>query len=90
MAEKICPSDAYKMTFSEAGGWPGNGQIAQQIFWYTAFTAALTKPGASCRERRWHTQVAHGSVPSRRLLGERHETGLPGRRLLDFFNQHTA
>jgi glycerol transport system substrate-binding protein len=24
---------------------PGQGQIAQQIFWYTAFTAALAKPG---------------------------------------------
>jgi glycerol transport system substrate-binding protein len=33
------------MTFSEAGPVPGQGQIAQQIFWYTAFTAALTKQG---------------------------------------------
>jgi glycerol transport system substrate-binding protein len=33
------------MTFSEAGPVPGRGQVAQQIFWYTAFTAALTKPG---------------------------------------------
>jgi glycerol transport system substrate-binding protein len=24
---------------------PGQGKIAQQIFWYTAFTAAMTKPG---------------------------------------------
>ncbi|MCB0386533.1 MAG: carbohydrate ABC transporter substrate-binding protein, partial [Bdellovibrionales bacterium] len=43
--KKYAPSDAYKMTFSEAGGWPGNGQIAQQIFWYTAFTADMTKAG---------------------------------------------
>jgi len=32
------------MNFSEAGRKPGEGNIAQQIFWYTAFTAALTKP----------------------------------------------
>jgi glycerol transport system substrate-binding protein len=24
---------------------PAQGQIAQQIFWYTAFTADMTKPG---------------------------------------------
>ncbi len=33
------------MTFSEAGPVPGQGHIAQQIFWYTAFTAPLTKAG---------------------------------------------
>lgn len=39
------PPEASAMDFSEAGPIPGNGQIAQQIFWYSAFTAALTKPG---------------------------------------------
>ncbi len=33
------------MTFSEAGPVPAQGQIAQQIFWYTAFTADMTKKG---------------------------------------------
>jgi glycerol transport system substrate-binding protein len=33
------------MTFSEAGPVPGQGNVAQQIFWYAAFTKALTKPG---------------------------------------------
>jgi glycerol transport system substrate-binding protein len=33
------------MTFGEAGPVPGQGNVAQQIFWYTAFTAALTTPG---------------------------------------------
>jgi glycerol transport system substrate-binding protein len=33
------------MTFGEAGPVPAQGQIAQQIFWYTAFTADMTKPG---------------------------------------------
>ena len=43
--KKYAPPEAAEMTFSEAGGLPGQGHIAQQIFWYTAFTAALTKPG---------------------------------------------
>ena len=36
------------MTFSEAGPVPGQGRIAQQIFWYTAFTASLDQAPA-CR-----------------------------------------
>jgi glycerol transport system substrate-binding protein len=43
--KKYAPPEASGMTFSEAGPVPGQGNIAQQIFWYTAFTAALTKPG---------------------------------------------
>ncbi len=38
------PPEAPGMTFSEAGPVPGQGNIAQQIFWYTAFTAALADP----------------------------------------------
>jgi glycerol transport system substrate-binding protein len=43
--KQYAPPEAAGMTFSEAGPVPGQGAIAQQIFWYTAFTAALTKPG---------------------------------------------
>ncbi|WP_339488290.1 ABC transporter substrate-binding protein [Pseudomonas sp. EL_65y_Pfl2_R95] len=39
------PPEAQGMTFSEAGPVPAQGNIAQQIFWYTAFTADMTKPG---------------------------------------------
>jgi glycerol transport system substrate-binding protein len=39
------PPAAAGMTFSEAGPVPAQGNIAQQIFWYTAFTADMTKPG---------------------------------------------
>lgn len=39
------PKEAGGMTFGEAGPVPAQGQIAQQIFWYTAFTADMTKPG---------------------------------------------
>jgi hypothetical protein len=33
------------MKFSEAGPVPAQGNIAQQVFWYTAFTTDMTKPG---------------------------------------------
>ncbi len=43
--KKYAPPEAPGMTFSEAGPVPGQGNIAQQIFWYSAFTADLTKKG---------------------------------------------
>ena len=33
------------MVFGEAGPVPAQGEIAQQMFWYTAFTADMVKPG---------------------------------------------
>ena len=43
--KKYAPREAQGMTFGEAGPVPGQGKIAQQIFWYTAFTADLSAPG---------------------------------------------
>jgi glycerol transport system substrate-binding protein len=43
--KKFAPKEATGMTFGEAGPVPAQGQIAQQIFWYTAFTADMTKAG---------------------------------------------
>jgi len=42
--EKYSPPAAAGMTFSEAGPIPAQGNVAQQMFWYTAFTAATVKP----------------------------------------------
>jgi glycerol transport system substrate-binding protein len=42
--EKYAPPEARDMTFLDAGPVPGRGHIAQQIFWYTAFTADLLRP----------------------------------------------
>ncbi len=42
--ERFAPPEAKQMNFTEAGSVPGQGNIAQQIFWYTAFTAALSDP----------------------------------------------
>jgi len=39
------PPEASGMTFSEAGPVPAQGHIAQQIFWYTTFTADMIEPG---------------------------------------------
>jgi glycerol transport system substrate-binding protein len=43
--KKYAPPQAPGMTFSESRLVPSQGNIAQQIFWYTAFTADMTKPG---------------------------------------------
>jgi glycerol transport system substrate-binding protein len=40
------PKQAMGMTFSESGPVPAQGEVAQQIFWYTAFTADMTKSGS--------------------------------------------
>lgn len=42
---KYAPPEAKNMDFGTAGPVPGQGQIAQQIFMYLAFTASMTKPG---------------------------------------------
>jgi glycerol transport system substrate-binding protein len=43
--KKYAPPQAQGMTFGESGPVPAQGTIAQQIFWYTAFTADMVKPG---------------------------------------------
>jgi glycerol transport system substrate-binding protein len=48
--KKYAPPTAAGMTFSEAGPVPAQGAIAQQIFWYTAFTADMVKPGIAVME----------------------------------------
>ncbi|KJZ18325.1 ABC transporter substrate-binding protein [Loktanella sp. S4079] len=41
------PPAAAGMTFSESGPIPAQGSIAQQMFWYTAFTADMVGEGAA-------------------------------------------
>jgi glycerol transport system substrate-binding protein len=43
--KKFAPPEASGMTFSEAGPVPAQGRIAQQVFWYTTFTADMIEPG---------------------------------------------
>ncbi|WP_416396933.1 ABC transporter substrate-binding protein [Allohahella sp. A8] len=42
---KYAPPEAAGMVFGEAGPVPAQGNVAQQIFWYTAFTADMVKDG---------------------------------------------
>lgn len=42
---QYAPPEAQGMTFSESGPVPAQGNVAQQIFWYTGFTADMTKKG---------------------------------------------
>ncbi len=43
--KNYAPPAAAGMVFGEAGPVPAQGAIAQQIFWYTAFTADMVKEG---------------------------------------------
>ena len=43
--QKYSPPAAAGMTFSEAGPVPAQGNVAQQMFWYTTFTADTVKEG---------------------------------------------
>ena len=45
--KQYAPPEAVNMTFNDAGPVPAQGQIAQQIFWYTAFTASATQAGSA-------------------------------------------
>ncbi|MAS43168.1 MAG: ABC transporter substrate-binding protein [Rhodobacteraceae bacterium] len=44
---EFTPPAAAGMTFGEAGPVPAQGAIAQQMFWYTAFTADMVGDGAA-------------------------------------------
>lgn len=41
--KKYAPKKARNMNFTQAGSVPSKGNIAQQIFWYTAFTSSMIK-----------------------------------------------
>ncbi len=43
--QNYAPPEAAGMVFGEAGPVPAQGAIAQQMFWYTAFTADMVKEG---------------------------------------------
>ena len=43
--KNYAPPAAGGMVFSEAGPVPAQGEVAQQMFWYTAFTADMVKDG---------------------------------------------
>ena len=44
--ERFAPPEARKMTFTDSGPVPARGDIAQQVFWYTAFAPDMVRPGS--------------------------------------------
>jgi glycerol transport system substrate-binding protein len=42
--ERFAPPQAKDLTFEQAGPLPAQGNIAQQIFWYTTFTSDMIQP----------------------------------------------
>ena len=44
--QRYAPPEAQQMSFNQAGNVAARGHVAQQIFWYTAFTADYTKLGS--------------------------------------------
>ena len=44
--ERFAPPEARQMTFTDAGPVPARGDIAQQVFWYTAFTPDMVRAGS--------------------------------------------
>ena len=42
--QRYAPPEAQRMSFNQAGNVAAQGQVAQQIFWYTAFLADMVKP----------------------------------------------
>lgn len=55
---KYAPPEAKQMDFGTAGSIPSKGNIAQQVFWYTAFTASMNKPNLPVTNAdgtpKWH------------------------------------
>ena len=45
--KRYAPPEAQQMSFNQAGNVAAQGHIAQQIFWYTAFTSDYTRPGSA-------------------------------------------
>jgi len=43
--DRFAPPEARDLTFTTSTEWVPKGQIAQQIFWYTAFVPNLLQPG---------------------------------------------
>ena len=77
----FAPPEAAGMTFSEAGPVPAQGNVAQQIFWYTAFTADMVADGLPVVNEDGTPRWRMAPSAARRLLGRRYEAGISGCRL---------
>ena len=86
VAAQVRASRRGRLDFYQSLPALAQGNVAQQIFWYTAFTAdmvAAEERGQQHRRRQGQAALAHGAVAARPLLEGGHEARLSGRRLLD-------
>ena len=83
---KYAPPGAADYDFYQSLPALSQGNVAQQIFWYTAFTASMVAPkaeGNNTVDDQGNAALAHGAVAAWPLLEGRPEARLPGRRLVD-------
>ena len=81
--KKYAPPQANGMNFSESGPVPAQGNIAQQIFWYTAFTADMVKPGLPVVNADGTPKWRMAPSPHGSYWKDGHEARLPGRGIVD-------
>ena len=70
----IAPPGAADYDFYQSLPALSQGNVAQQIFWYTAFTAEMVKPkseGNNTVDDDGNAAVAHGAVAARARTGRR-------------------
>ena len=86
VAAQICASGCRRLDFYQSLPALSQGNVAQQIFWYTAFTASMVAPktdGNNTVDDQGNAAVADGAVAAWPLLERRHEARLPGRGFVD-------
>ena len=83
---KYAPPGAADYDFYQSLPALAQGNVAQQIFWYTAFTASMVAPkadGNNTVDDQGNAALAHGPVAAWPLLEGRPEARLPGRGFVD-------
>ncbi len=85
------PPSAASYDFYQSLPALAQGNVAQQIFWYTAFIPDMVAPqsdGNNTVDEEGNPALADGAEPARSLLGGGSEGRLPGRRLVDVPEVH--
>ena len=90
---KYAPPGAASYDFYQSLPALSQGNVAQQIFWYTAFTASMVAPkseGNNTVDADGNPLWRMAPLSEGPLLGRRPEARLSGRRLMDPVQVHTG
>ena len=90
---KYAPPGAADYDFYQSLPALAQGNVAQQIFWYTAFTASMVAPkkdGNNTVDDKGMPLWRMAPSPHGPVLGGGHEARLPGRRLVDAVQVHAG